>query len=379
MMMPTKTGVGFLGLCFLLYLASMQTTTGLLFMILGVVFGCYVYNFREALRANRRIELSAPPAVSGIEGEKVKGSWTIANTSNQVAGLAQLSSPWGTLLNIGPIAPHDSLTVSPNLSLATRGVYAYRKLQLTSAFPFGLIRASRSLRIDGEIVVYPRVYECKAPVAAGFEPMLGGRFTGRYKSSSGDQFHGVRPMQSYDPFKLIHWPSSSKGQGLMVKEFDEQLSGRVSILVDCSAGRAPAGELLLDWTARAAGSLALAGLDAGHQVELAPLHTADVTSVPPFADSDVVLDKLARLEPTDTPFTPETFDELLERLPKKSSLCLVLSSVARDLPETLANHPSCKRRPISVYVALGQPQPDWPDNVTVHDFGAGAIGEDVDE
>ena len=371
----TKRGWAFLGLCGLLYLASMQTTTGLLFLVLGVLFACYVVNQLASWYCVNRLQLDAPKHMRGCEGSTIHGRWTVTNPTSRVLGLAEIKSSWGRLLKIGVLEPGTRRVVCPQLTLPKRGVYPYDKLRLTSAFPFGLIRSERHLPLHGEIIVHPAVYPCPPPRACGLELTLGGRFTGPNRSAMGDQFHGVRPMQDGDAVKLVHWPLSAKGLGMMIREFDEELSGRVALLLDCTCQPATGAERVQDWVARAAGSLALAALDEGHHVELVELGQQQVHRFSPFADPDAVLDVLARLEERPTPPTPDRLAEALQQLPRKSSLCFILAGGHADCIEFIRTSPLCERRTVSLYLPDCVAAPDCPEDIRIEPFGAHWVRE----
>lgn len=345
------TGIGFLGLSVLLYLASMQTTTGLLFLILGILFSCFIYNLIVARRSAAALEIHPPANLCGTENERLRGSWKVRNKGKQTAGMAELRGGPGVLLRIGLISPGSEVLLRSSLKLPQRGIYSCKDLRVESTFPFGLLRSSRPFQIRGEIVVYPAVYPCEPPPAGGFVPMLGGRITGHYQASSGDRFRGVRPFQDRDPMRLIHWPSSSKGLGLMVKEFDEELAGRVLLVVEGGKGRAPDGEWVLDHAARAAASLALAALDAGHQVVLAEPATGKLADVSPFADTSAVLAALAGIRARNGLFPQEALQALLEeQAATKAAVSLILTEVPVALLDWLETTPPFSRRLPTLYL-----------------------------
>ncbi len=378
MIYPSKFGLSLGALSAMLYLASIQTQSGLLFLVLGIVGGCYLVNGALAARAASGLVLSPPASMKGMEGQPVKGTWEIGNSSRRQIGFAQVIGAWGDLFRVGALVPGAVLHATPELVFPRRGVYSFSSLQVVSSYPFGLVRCRRRLPVTGEIVVYPAVYNCPPPAAAGFEPMVGGRYTGRNKSSSGENFHGVRPARPTDPVKLIHWPLSSKGMGLMVKEFDEELSGRVAIilgLVDGAAGRDPA---TVDAAARAAGSLLLAALDAGHQAEFAMPGMEQPLSVPPFADGEVVLDALARLVPETAPAVDSRgLAELLRHLPRKAALCVVMTDADSDVMSGLRTEVRAFRRTVAVYIpeASGG-DGDGEPMLTVKRYGARQLSND---
>lgn len=405
----SRLGVNFALLGFFLYLVSLQSRSGLLFLILGVLGGCFIVNLLEARRAARHLRLVPPDSIWCSEGEPVRGSWEIENLSSRAMGLAEIVLPakpherldqrllaalggrlpgrlanWleaqtgdgpraqRVLLRIGAVPAGGKAFLTPDLVLPRRGVYAFANLRLISSYPFGLVRWARGLDVTGEILVFPAVYACAAPPAAGFEPMVGGKFTGKNRSASGDSFHGVRPMHPGDPVRLIHWPSTAKGQGLMVREYDEELSGRLAIFLDCSPGEAPNGELCLDWAARCAASLMLAALDAGHQVEFRDLAGGETLSVPPFADGSEVLGKLARALPVQACREPANLAHAVAAVPRQAALCFVLAASDPDFEDFVHDHLLAASRRVALYLPAGAPAPNLP-GVQVKFYGERAI------
>ena len=350
MIAPTKTGITTICLSFCLYMVSMQSFSGLLFLLLGVLFGCFVINAFKARHAGKHLRLTPPESISTSEGDCLNTAWTLENTSSSDIGHIEVVSEWGSILKIQHLGPREIRHLTPKLKFEIRGVYKFSGLKLLSSYPFGLVRITRRIPCQGEIVVYPLVYICDPPVAAGFEPMLGGRFSGKYRSRTGDLFHGVKPFQPQDPVKLIHWRSSSKGLGLMVKEFDEELSGRVSIILANHQGKTFGGESTFDWAARAAGSLVLSALDAGFQVEFVSLSDLTLLSIPPFVDGDVVLDVLARVRPSPNHGSLKALGEAISLVSSQSGLSIILTELTTDFNEHLDGISRLKNRKVSLYL-----------------------------
>ena len=180
--------------------------------------------------------------------------------------------------------------------------------------------------------------------------MLGGRFFGNNKTRTGESFHGVRPIQPQDPVKYIHWASSSKGQGLMVKEFSQELSGRTSVILECHEGDNVNNKAVFDDAARAAGSLALAALDTGYQVEFAFIGSSDVIAMSPFIDGGILLEALAYISPNTQGATEQQIANLIEILSPKSGLNLVFTALPGQKEKLINHYLSNLNRKISIYV-----------------------------
>lgn len=346
----TKMGLCWVAGGVILYAASQQAQSGLLFLVIGILFACYVVNLLEA-RRGLALLLTPPPAIRASEGQRVSGTWTVANPGNHPAGGLTVVAPWGQFFTVGTVLPRTEAHVTPQSVFPKRGVFRFDELTIHATYPFGFVRWSTNLACAGQVVVYPRVYACGAPPAGGYEPMLGGHFPGSHSARTGDTFRGVRPMQSNDPVKLIHWPTTSKGQGPMVREFDQQLSGRIGLIVGCETDT----EEHLDWTARAAASLMLAAQDSAFQLEFVDLQSMQAVSVPPFTDGNSFLEPLARLTRTPETTTPEQLRQAVRMLPARSGLVLVLPALDTKTGEEINNLAEVDRRTVTVYLPTDQP------------------------
>ena len=76
----------------------------------------------------------------------------------------------------------------------------------------------------------------------------------------------------------------------MVKTFEEELGGRVSLILDCVRS----SDEKLDNAVRAAASLAAATLQDGHLLEFIDLSEQPVIRLAPFSDESELLERLAR-------------------------------------------------------------------------------------
>jgi uncharacterized protein (DUF58 family) len=273
--------------------------------------------------------------------------------------MLEVSGSFGEFFKCGLIQADSERHAMPTIVFKKRGVYDFSELELKSTFPFGLISAKKKISCQGRIIVYPMAYNCISPKAAGYEPMIGGTYHGKHKSQLGDDFAGVRPYYPGDSIKSIHWKSSSKGQGIMVKEFNEELSGRISVIVDCSVSDPREGETILDWAARAAGSIIFAALDKDCHVELIDLNAFELMHNPSFTDGEYVLAALAKLKEKKNCLDFANIEKALAKISRKSAVCFVVTAVNKELIheiEKLISH----KRVVSVYAPVGCEMTEWP-------------------
>ncbi len=362
----TRTGVLFLLAMVGLYLASITSQSGLLLFLIGLLGGCFGVNAWMAWRCLGAMKLTAPSGALLAEREKLTQPWTLLNTGRSAAGLVRFEHPQGMLFQVGLIKPGESFHAVPEIVFARRGVYPVGTVSMSTAFPFGLVRWSRPLEQAGEWVICPAIYPVDAPRAGGYDSMVGGRHPGTRRTTFGSRFAGVRPRQPGDPLKQIHWKSSAKGLGLMVKTYDEDLSGRVALGVDCSEGT---DSKRLDDCLRAAGSLAFAALDEGHHVEWIDLASRTVWLIPPFDDGQALLECLARMKGSPDCLTDASLQDALGRISGRSAVCLVLTECNAAVYHAIQIL-SQKNRSITLALPRGYPGIGLPEKVRIAGYTA---------
>lgn len=321
----TRTGAISLAVCLFFYIAALTSQSSLLITLIGLLVGCVLVNAVQALTTLSALHVNAPRITRIREGGTGTVPWPCSQSSRRATQIVQLRLGKGGphILQLDPIPPGGKTNPIPSATSLQRGSYSSNRLWLECAGPFGLVIASRPLGLDTRLVIHPALDSVAPPDAGGFEPVVGGSHTGRRITQSGGLFSGIRPLIPGDPMRQIHWPSSARGHGLMVKTYTEELSGRCAIFLDLALppkGTPPAN---LEPGIRLAGSLAFAALDAGHHILWATSSTHAFELVPPFSDGQELLDELAGLQGIKLPQEPAT--QPLLRIPHRIPLTLVLT------------------------------------------------------
>ena len=335
---------------FFFYWASMTSQSGLLLFLVGIILGCFVLNGFRARKHVLQIELCPPKTTGMEEGGKAEDPWLFTNKNNIKSGMIKILGKDQVWIRQSSIGAGETVKSIPLFSLTRRGVYHFQDTGVSCAYPFGLIEVIRTVSLPGELVVYPAIYHVNPPPrAAGFDLTVGGKHKGIRHSTSGADFAGVRPIQHGDPLKQIHWRSSAKGQGLMVKIFEEELSGRISVLLDT---RDTGNIDVFDNALRAAGSIMNAALDEGNHVEWIDLSKPQLQLVPPLSDGIDLLFGLARLQPINGDLPVEKIYEVIHQISRKSAVHLFLTKFDESILEAL-NSPQWNKRSITCYLPQG--------------------------
>ncbi len=114
--------------------------------------------------------------------------------------------------------------------LVKRGILEHASVNLTSAFPFGLWQITERRRLHTRIVVYPRAVTPRRLDHHYESDYLEGVTEGLLTRDVSGDLHGIREFQPGDPLKSIHWPATARSNRLMIREFDQPMPEKYSIV-----------------------------------------------------------------------------------------------------------------------------------------------------
>lgn len=179
--------------------------------------------------------------------------------------------------------------------LYRRGVNRFPDVQLISKAPFGLFKRKKTVAAPTPILVYPELRQLKHLAFLDKQPTPQVTAT---RAGTGSEVIGVRPYQSGDSPRHIHWRSVAKQGRLISKEFAEETRPGVTLLLDLRAYPYPetsSKHTPFEWAVKASASIGNYALQRRY-----PLHiVADIDAYAPprgSLTSSMLLEYLARVE-----------------------------------------------------------------------------------
>jgi uncharacterized protein (DUF58 family) len=161
------------------------------------------------------------------------------------------------------LPPGSERVVGWEVTMPARGRRRLPRLRAATAFPFGLfIKTGAPLLYDEEVLVYPAVHPVR-PRDVG--QAVSGETTAR-RRGRGHDLYNLRPYRAGDEPHLIHWPTTAKTGGLMVRELERDTTEDTRIVL---TGTGAADAERVERALSHAASLALHLLRRGNGVELA--------------------------------------------------------------------------------------------------------------
>jgi uncharacterized protein (DUF58 family) len=241
-----------------------------------------------------------------------------------------------------PHVPASGIAVGTyRLTLYRRGTYRFGPLRLSTRFPLGLVRGQVTLPAKAELIVAPRIGRLLPAWANLIEAeQLGDQQRHPQRGISDGDYYGLRPWQTGDSLRWIHWRTTAKLGRPIVRQFERRKSRDVAIVLDPWLPASPTSsdeaivELAISMAASALHDISLRGHArltlalAGRQAEC---FTGPAS--PPFCQE--LLAKLAIAPASQKTSLTAAIQQAIEAAPHGSCLVVISSRAASD-PSLLA-------------------------------------------
>ncbi len=317
-----KRAVGLLFGALLLFVLGTNVQAGWLFVIAALMLGTVIAGMLLALGTLRgiRVDREAPEQVS--QGDEVTVELRITNASRScrlgVVAVDPHLEP-GSIL-VGSLRARGQVEVVTRRRALRRGPQGPTPVRLSSAAPFGVLERRRRIDVAGETLVLPAVVPL-GPISLPDVASAGERpVSTAPRRGHGLEYLGVREYRSGDSMRYVHWPSTARLGSLMVREFEQERTPRVAIVVDDWADDRvdEAAMSALDACCCAAASIAHAVAARGSEVRLLLPGGSDERR----SGADDVVHQLAFLESSGVTFRSRLAG-LVTELPGEESLVIV--------------------------------------------------------
>lgn len=216
-MLPTRYGLVYSGLIFVILLASINYGNSmgyaLAFLLTSVGFMSMLYTHRNLLH----IQVLAGSCVPVFAGEAATFNITVkADDARDRIGIELLQDK--IKLDQVSLPAHEHRQLSLSRPTNIRGYIDAPRFRLVTRFPFGLVYTwSRDIVLRQHCLVYPRP-------AGHFSRDLVKDQGGSHSSNirkSGDDFSGLREYQPGDSLHRIHWRASARSDKLITKLYGD--------------------------------------------------------------------------------------------------------------------------------------------------------------
>ena len=123
--------------------------------------------------------------------------------------------------------------------LTQRGRYRLGPMRLSTRFPFGLFRYTMNCGTSALLTVLPRLGRLTQSWNALRHESFAGNERREHRPGIEGDFYGLRPWQRGDSRRWIHWRTSARAGGVMVRQFEQPHSRDAAIVLDLWQPKVP--------------------------------------------------------------------------------------------------------------------------------------------
>ncbi|MBE7381620.1 MAG: DUF58 domain-containing protein [Leptolyngbya sp. SIO1E4] len=241
---PAYGGGVLLGLTIAFFGAAINTMSGWLYAISGVMSAILLINIWSPPRSLMGIQAHRNPMRPISVGEVLAVEIVLENLTSQPKVLLQARDNGPPQMGD---APETAIAVIPVGAQHTwrytcrptrRGIYHWETLSLRTAAPLGLFWCQRPKPAPAQATVYPKILpltRCPLIDHLGMSTGLRWQTAQRAESANEGLTRALRPYRWGDPTRLIHWRTSARYGELRVREL-EQLTADNQVLIGLDTG-----------------------------------------------------------------------------------------------------------------------------------------------
>jgi uncharacterized protein (DUF58 family) len=205
-----------------------------------------------------------------------------------------------TQVLVPSVGPGERAEIWTDRAPRRRGPARTSWVEVRSAAPFGVAERRRRLPVEAETLVLPAVFPLGSLPFVARTATVEHAIHASPRRGTGPEYLGIRQYRPGDSMRHVHWPSTARHGSVMVREFEEETTRRLAIVVDTELD---AGDVWtpLDRACSVAASIAASALARGQGTRLVAAIPGGALDVLTRADETDLLRWLARLEPSGVP------------------------------------------------------------------------------
>lgn len=271
-------------------MAAINTGSNLLYLLVGAMMGFIAVSGWLSEGVIWGVEVKALPPRAVTAGSPARVGYEVRNRNRRTPTYAvEIVPPEGESAFTPVVRPGHAVVVRTERTFPRRGVVPLKEVRVTTSFPFGLFIKERTVRVRGEVVVWPRRDRRIREPWAGATGRRARAKVGGGDAGARGEFRGLREYRPGDDPRDVHWRSSARLGEPLVREYEQDTAPSVWVCLDLAG---PPGERA-EAAVEVAATLADRAIARGDRVGLV---TPDV-EIPPAPGRrqlERVLDALAR-------------------------------------------------------------------------------------
>lgn len=228
----TRIGTTFVIFTIVIGFAAINTGNNSLYIALSLMLGCLLLSGVASKGGLKHLVVEFDGVDEAWAGRPAHGRLRIVNRSriwNVRDAIVTASELDGPLFL--PIVERRSERIAHATFLFTRrGATRLSRIDLYTRYPFGFVLKKRRTKLEGEVVVYPRLLGEETPHQR-FRPVEG-ETNASNRIGSGPDVHSFRDYVRGDSLRRVYWKKSAALGRWIIKQNEVETGRAVHIVVD---------------------------------------------------------------------------------------------------------------------------------------------------
>jgi len=228
----TRVGTTYIAGTIVLAIAALNTGNNAIYIGVAFMLACLLLSGIASQRGLKHLRAEVGAIDEAWAGKPADGTLVIRNASriwnvrDVVIVSADLAAP-----ALVPLLPRRAeITIPVQFLFQRRGVVEVKTLDSYTRYPFGFFLKKRRLRVQSEIVVYPRIHP-EQSVRDRFRTVAGEETT-EPRPGEGTEIHSFRDYTRGDSLRHVHWKKSASLGRWIMKQNEAEGARAVQVVVD---------------------------------------------------------------------------------------------------------------------------------------------------
>ncbi|MCA9133104.1 MAG: DUF58 domain-containing protein [Planctomycetales bacterium] len=254
----TREGVHYLGILLFIFLGAILRDTNLLILLAGAMIGLLLLQWRFSGRTLLGLTAALQLPRTTKVGQETELTIRMNNPKRWLgAWLVMVEDPIQKLLPeslrlsdkgvtvLDEVPARGTSSAHYQLTFHQRGRFRIGPSTISTRFPLGLGRGSKTLDNAQELIVHPKLGKLTARAAQLYQQERQGNAqvaptAGMHEA----EFYGLRPWATGDSRRWIHWRTTARLGELSVRQFERKQRRQICVLLDLYCPRTtPAPEV----------------------------------------------------------------------------------------------------------------------------------------
>ena len=228
----TRIGTSFVLFTVVIGFAAINTGNNSLYIGLSFMLGCLLLSGIASKGGLKHLVVELDGVEEAWAGRPAHGRLRIINRSPiwNVRDVIVTSSDLDAPICIPLIERRGEVVAHAMFRFRRRGLVKLSRIDLYTRYPFGFFLKKRRPRLDGDVVVFPRLLD--EDIARDRFRLVEGDVDTSNRIGGGTEIHSFRDYVRGDSLRRVHWKKSASLGRWIIKQTEVEVGRSIHIVVD---------------------------------------------------------------------------------------------------------------------------------------------------